>query len=161
MYTVGIITISDKGSRGERVDTAGPAIKEILLSENEYDIKELKIISDDKDGIISELKRMSDEEKYDFIFTTGGTGFSPRDNTPEANYEVMTRNALGISEYMRMRSSEKVKSAMLSRGASVIRNNTLIINLPGSEKAVRENLSFITDILSHAIDTIKGIDTRH
>ena len=82
MYTVGIITISDKGSRGERVDTAGPAIKEILLSENEYDIKELKIISDDKDGIISELKRMSDEEKYDFIFTTGGTGFSPRDNTP-------------------------------------------------------------------------------
>ena len=73
----------------------------------------------------------------------------------------MTRNALGISEYMRMRSSEKVKSAMLSRGASVIRNNTLIINLPGSEKAVRENLSFITDILSHAIDTIKGIDTTH
>ena len=161
MYTVGILTISDKGSRGERVDTAGPAIKEILSNEKEYDIKELKIISDDKDGIISELKRMSDEQKYDLIFTTGGTGFSKRDNTPEATMEVMTKNAPGISEYMRMKGAEKVNSAILSRGVSVIRNDTLIINLPGSEKAVRENLSFITSILSHAIDTIKGTDNRH
>ena len=163
MYRVGILTISDKASVGERVDTAGPAIRESLYiyDVSKFKVEEIKIINDDKDGIIKELKRMSDEQKYDLIFTTGGTGFSKRDNTPEATMEVMTKNAPGISEYMRMKGAEKVNSAILSRGVSVIRNDTLIINLPGSEKAVRENLSFITSILSHAIDTLKGVDTRH
>ena len=153
-YQVGVITISDKGAAGERIDKSGPRIVEIIEATGLYEVKEQIIISDDRDGIEKELKRMSDEKGYDLILTTGGTGFAPRDNAPEATKAVMTKDCPGISEYMRMKSCEITSKGILSRGASVIRNSTLIINLPGAPKAVRENLEFILPALSHGLDML-------
>lgn len=157
-YTVGIITLSDKGSRGEREDKSGPLIQEILEGTGAYEIKEAVLISDDREGLEAELRRMADDCGYNLILTTGGTGFSPRDNAPEATKAVMTRDCPGISEYMRMKSMEITPKGMLSRGASVIRNSTLIINLPGSPKAVRENLGFILPALDHGLDILLARD---
>lgn len=153
-YTVGVITISDKGAAGERIDKSGPRIVDMITETGNYEVKEQIIISDDREGIEKELKRMSDENGYDLILTTGGTGFAPRDNAPEATKAVMTKDCPGISEYMRMKSCEITPKGMLSRGASVIRNKTLIINLPGAPKAVRENLEFIMPALSHGLDML-------
>ena len=161
-YKVGIITLSDKGSRGEREDKSGPAVCEMLESWNKkegreiYEIESEVLLPDDQILLEGVLIGMADEEGMDLILTTGGTGFSPRDITPEATYAVATKNAPGIAEYMRAKSFEITPKAMLSRGASVIRNSTLIINLPGSPKAVRENLSFILPALEHGMGILLG-----
>ena len=163
-YKVGIITLSDKGSRGEREDLSGPAIRELLEQQLDadgvpkYEIQSEVLLPDDQILLEGVLCGMADEEGIDLILTTGGTGFSQRDITPEATYAVATRNAPGIAEYMRAKSFEITPKAMLSRGASVIRNSTLIINLPGSPKAVRENLSFILPALDHGLDILLGRD---
>ena len=148
--TAAVITLSDKGSAGQRVDKSGPKVKEIL-EENGYDVIEYILLSDDKENISKNLIRLSDQRQVNLIITTGGTGFSNRDNTPEATTAVMTRNAPGIAEAIRFQSMKYTKRAMLSRGVSVIRNNTLIVNLPGSEKAVSESMEVIMGTVEHGI----------
>ena len=149
-FTAAVITLSDKGSIGERVDKSGPKVKEIL-EENGYEVTEYLLLNDDKENLSKNLIRLSDQRQVNLIITTGGTGFSPRDNTPEATMAVMTRNAPGIAEAIRFESMKYTKRAMLSRGVSVIRNNTLIINLPGSEKAVKESMEVIMGTVEHGI----------
>ena len=156
--TVGIITLSDKGASGLREDKSGPAIKEILEADGHFRVEEQVLLSDDKAGLEKELVRLSDEKKLNLILTTGGTGLSPRDNAPEATLAVADRQVPGIAEYMRAKSFEITPKAMLSRGVSVIRRQTLIINLPGSPKAVRENLGFIMPVISHGLDIMLGLD---
>ena len=155
MYRVGIITASDKGSKGERVDESGPQIKEIVSSFG-YQVVYYKVLPDDKDTISSEMKQLCDENKVDLILTTGGTGFSKRDNTPEATLEIAEKLVPGISEAIRSYSMQFTKKAMLSRGVSVIRKETLIINMPGSPKAVKESMECIMHALNHGIDILKG-----
>lgn len=157
MYRAGILTMSDKGSRGERVDVSGEVIREILSARG-FAVADYKLIPDDYDQIRHELIRMADDLKLDLVLTTGGTGFSLRDITPEATKSVMTRDVPGISEAMRLESLKITKRAMLSRAASVLRGNTLIINLPGSPKACRENLESVIDTVLHGLDILTGKD---
>ena len=157
-YTVGIITLSDKGSKGLREDKSGPAIREILEADGRFDVLEQFLFSDDRENLERELVRLCDEEKLNLILTTGGTGLSPRDNAPEATLAIADRQVPGIAEYMRARSFEITPKAMLSRGVSVMRGSSLIINLPGSTKAVRENLGFIMPALGHGLDIMLGRD---
>lgn len=157
MYRAGILTMSDKGSRGEREDRSAVVIREIL-EQSGYDVAMYQIIPDEYDRICAELIRMADELGLDLIMTTGGTGFSQRDVTPEATRAVMTRDVPGIAEAMRADSMKVTRRAMLSRSASVLRNQTLIINLPGSPKACRENLESIIDQLGHGLDILTGRD---
>lgn len=155
-FTAGIITASDKGSLGEREDLSGAAIKEIL-TENGYQVISMRILPDDEDLLYEEMVRLCDSEHVDVVFTTGGTGFSPRDNTPEATLRAATKNAPGIAEAIRSYSLSITPRAMLSRGVSVMRNQSLIINLPGSPKAVKECLSYILPSLGHGIAIMRGI----
>lgn len=157
-YTCGIITLSDKGACGRRQDLSGPLIEEMLLNDGRYQIMTRLLLSDDRKMLERTLIKLSDKDNLNLILTTGGTGFSPRDNAPEATLSVMTRNAPGISEFMRMKSAQITPKAMLSRGASVIRGKTLIINLPGSPKAAKENLEFILPALPHGLDIMLGLD---
>ena len=154
MYRVGIITASDKGSRGERIDESGAKIKEIVADFG-YEVVYYKVLPDDKDIISDEMKKLCDENLVDLILTTGGTGFSKRDNTPEATLEIGEKLVPGISEAIRSYSMQFTKKAMLSRGVSVIRKETLIINMPGSPKAVKESMECIMPALNHGIDILK------
>lgn len=156
MFNVGIITASDKGSKGDREDLSGALIKE-MMTEQDYEVTAYKILPDEKELISKELIHMSDDLSLDLILTTGGTGFSPRDWTPEATLAVIDRQAPGISEAMRYASLQITPKAMLSRGVSGIRGTTLIINLPGSPKAVRENLDYILPALKHGLEILKGL----
>jgi molybdenum cofactor synthesis domain-containing protein len=156
-YRVAIITVSDKGSRGERKDQSGPVIRELAEAAG-YTVASAVILPDEQPLIEAELKRIADGQLADLILTTGGTGFSKRDRTPEATLAVGERSVPGIAEAMRTQSMAITKRAMLSRAAAVIRGNTLIVNLPGSPKAVRENLSFIIDTLKHGLDILSGRD---
>lgn len=158
-WKTAVVTLSDKGARGEREDKSGPLICQ-MLSEGPYVVEEQLILADEQDQIEKELIRLSDEAGMDLILTTGGTGFSQRDRTPEATLNVATRNAPGIAEAMRCCSLNVTPKAMLSRGASVIRSQTLIINLPGSPKAVRENLEFILPALDHGLLILTGADSE-
>ena len=153
----GIITASDKGSKGEREDESGPAIRRIIEKQG-YEVVSQVVLSDDAEGLYREMVRLADEEDVDVVFTTGGTGFSPRDNTPEATMRAATRNAPGIAEAMRYYSLQITPRAMLSRAASVIRNRTLIVNLPGSPKAVKECLEAVLDTLAHGIRILREED---
>ena len=153
--TAAVITLSDKGFRGEREDKSGPAIVEILEA-NGYRIIETVLLPDNQVRIEKELIRLSDQRQVNLIVTTGGTGFAPTDVTPEATMKVATRNAPGIAEAIRAGSLEITRRAMLSREASVIRNQTLIVNLPGSPKAVKESLGFVVDQLDHGIRILTG-----
>ena len=155
MFTAGIITASDKGSAGEREDLSGPAIREYIEREG-YKVVSMKILPDDEDALYNEMVRLCDEEHVDVVFTTGGTGLSPSDNTPEATMRAATKNVPGIAEAIRYYSLQITPRAMLSRAVSVMRNGTLIINLPGSPKAVKESLSFIIPSLKHGIEIMKG-----
>ncbi|MDD6213347.1 MAG: MogA/MoaB family molybdenum cofactor biosynthesis protein [Clostridiales bacterium] len=155
MYKTGIITLSDKGAKGERVDLSGQKIKE-LLPADKYEVVSYVLLPDALDQIEAELIRLADDCGCDLILTTGGTGFSPRDVTPEATLHVADRQAPGIAEAIRGYSMTITKRAMLSRGVSVIRGNTLIINLPGSPKAVEESLTYILDTLEHGLDILSG-----
>lgn len=153
-YQAAVITLSDKGSRGEREDKSGPLIAERLKTAG-CEVAEALLIPDDKETLKQQLIRLADQRQLDLILTTGGTGFAPRDVTPEATMEVATKNAPGIAEAMRAYSMAITRRAMLSRGASVIRNKTLIINLPGSPKGCEECLDCIMDSLPHALDLLR------
>lgn len=153
--TAAVITLSDKGFRGEREDQSGPTIVEIL-KENGYEVLETILLPDHQAEIEKELIRLSDQRQVNLIVTTGGTGFAPTDVTPEATMNVATRNAPGIAEAIRAGSMAITRRAMLSREASVIRNQTLIINLPGSPKAVKESLGLVIDQLDHGIRILTG-----
>ncbi len=157
MITVAVITLSDKGSKGERDDLSGSSIKEMLKQMGAV-VEHYDILPDEKDMIKKKLIEYSN--KVDLILTTGGTGLSPRDVTPDATREVIEREVPGICEAMRMEGFKKTKRAMLSRAVAGVRGKTLIINLPGSPKAVKENLEVIMEILPHAIEKIKGDTTE-
>lgn len=150
----GVITVSDKGYAGLREDGSGPLIKE-MLKEINCEVVEYIIVPDEKEDIKRELIRMSDLD-LDLIFTTGGTGFSKRDITPEATLEVLERLAPGIPEAMRLRSLQITPKAMLSRGVAGIRKNSIIINLPGSAKAVREHLEVVLPVITHGVEILRG-----
>jgi molybdopterin adenylyltransferase len=150
-----VITLSDKGYAGERMDESGPVAKECLLKEG-YEIAEMLLLPDDREEIEKNLIRLADKRQVDLILTTGGTGFAVRDCTPEATMNVATRNAPGIAEAIRYGSMQITKRAMLGRGVSVIRNNTLIVNLPGSPKAVKEGLDYVLKDIRHGIEILKG-----
>ena len=154
-FRAAVVVLSDKASHGEREDLSGKTAADILSSAG-YEVIETVIIPDDKERIITELKRLSDGREADLIVTSGGTGFSLRDNTPEATMAVADRNAPGIAEYMRLKSMELTDRAMLSRAVSVIRGQTLIVNLPGSPKAVEECLGFIMNGLDHGLRILRG-----
>ncbi len=154
-YTAAVITVSDKGSRGERVDTSGPALR-ALLEEQGWQVTYTALIPDDQQAIEGELIRCADEKNIPLVLTAGGTGFSPRDVTPEATLAVAQREAPGIPEAMRAESMKITPRGCLSRGRAVIRNRTLIVNLPGSEKAARENLLAVLDALDHGVKMLLG-----
>jgi len=154
-FRAGIITVSDKGSRGERVDKSGEAIRELLTAEG-FRIEKQAVLPDELETIKDALIAWSDLDRLDLIVTTGGTGFSPRDVTPEATARVIEKAAPGLSEAMRWEGLKKTPHAMLSRGVSGIRGRTLIVNLPGSEKAVRESLAAILPALPHALEVLAG-----
>lgn len=154
-FTVGILTVSDKGSAGERVDESGSVIRE-LVSGIGGRVAQYTIVPDDRDSIGGKLIEWVDRARVDLILTTGGTGLSPRDITPEATLAVIERLAPGFSETMRAQGLKKTPMGMLSRGVSGIIGRTLIINLPGSPKAVRECLEAILPALPHAIETVRG-----
>ena len=154
-FTAAVITLSDKGAKGERKDESGPAAA-AMLEEAGYEIVETLILPDEPSLLKKELCRLADQRQVDLIITSGGTGFSLRDQTPEATMAVADRNAPGIAEYIRMRSAQITDRAMLSRGASVIRKGSLIINLPGSPKAVKESLGFILGALDHGLKILRG-----
>jgi len=157
LYSVAIITISDKGSRGEREDLSGPAIKELIIP-LPAQVQFYEVIPDETESISATLKDCSDKLNCDLVITTGGTGVGPRDVTPEATRAVIDREIPGMAEVMRMESLKKTPHAMISRSVVGTRGQSLIINLPGSPKAVKENLSSLLPALSHAIDKIKGDD---
>ena len=155
MFTAGILTISDKGSRGERQDKSGEAIREILSS-IDVRIVNYDIVPDEKEPIIEKLVKWADEDNLDVVVTTGGTGLTPRDVTPEATLAVVDRIVPGFAEAMRTESLKKTPHAMLSRAVVGTRGKCLIVNLPGSPKAVRECLEVILPALPHAMETLKG-----
>ena len=155
MYTVGIITSSDKGYAGEREDKSGEVVRELVEAAG-FTVEKQIILPDDREMLANEFKVMCDELKVNLVLSTGGTGFSKRDITPEATKSVIEREALGIVEAIRFYSLQITKRAMLSRATSGIRKNTLIINLPGSPKACKEALDFILDDVKHGIEILLG-----
>ena len=155
MFTISILTVSDKGSQGKREDKSGEAIKEIV-SQIDARVVDYAIVPDERDIIAKKLAGWADSGNVDMIITTGGTGLAPRDVTPEATLDVVDRIAPGFAEVMRAESLKKTPRAMLSRAVAGIRKKTLIINLPGSPKAVRECLEAIMPALPHAVETLRG-----
>lgn len=152
-----VITLSDKGSRGEREDKSGPLIAQMLTAAG-YVVEETMILSDEARALKAQLIRMADGRQVNLVLTTGGTGFSPRDITPEATCAVADRNAPGIAEAMRYHGLSITPRAMLSRGVSVLRGKILIVNLPGSPKAVQEDLEYILPSLEHGVRIAAGLD---
>lgn len=155
MYRVGILTASDKGAAGEREDLSAGAIREIITGLG-WNVPVYRVVPDDLDVITGALVEMVDKDGLDLVLTTGGTGFSPRDNTPEATRAAIEKEVPGIPEVMRAVSLQKTPRAMLSRAVAGIRGRTLIINLPGSQKAVRECLGAIIDSLPHGLEILSG-----
>ncbi len=153
MITAAVLTLSDKGSRGEREDLGGPAIREII-SRIGVVVSIYEVMPDEKDLIKAKLVECS--SKVDLIITTGGTGLSPRDVTPDATLEVIEREVPGIAEAMRIEGLKKTGRAMLSRAVAGVRGEALIINLPGSPKAIREGLEAVLEVIPHAVEKIKG-----
>ncbi len=151
---VAVLILSDKGASGEREDLSGPAISAILQGLAE--VVALDVVPDEKELIIEKLIDYADRLKVDIVFTCGGTGFAPRDVTPEATLEVCDRLVPGITDAMRLRSLQVTDRAMLSRAIAGIRGKTLIINLPGSPKAVRECLEVFLPVMDHAVETLRG-----
>jgi molybdenum cofactor synthesis domain-containing protein len=154
VYRIAVITVSDKGARGEREDKSGPVISKMVASLGE--VVDYRVLPDDVEVLKEALMELSDQKKADLILTTGGTGLSPRDNTPEATLAVIEREVPGLAEAMRMESMKKTNRAMLSRGVAGVRQLTLIINLPGSVKGVRECLEVIIPALPHGLEIMNG-----
>src|ERR1041385_5027177 len=150
-----VITVSDACARGEREDTSGAALVQ-LLTDAGAQIVDRKILSDDLEPLAQALRESADRNDVNLIVTTGGTGLGPRDNTPEATQQVIEREAPGIAEAIRAESLKVTPMAMISRGVCGVRSGTLIVNLPGSPKAVRESFGVIAPVLSHAIDLLEG-----
>ena len=155
MIRAAIITLSDKGSKGERVDESGQAIREMVTAIG-AEVSHYEVLPDERPLIATALVRLSDSGSIDLIITTGGTGVAPRDVTPEATRDVIDRELPGMAEAMRAESLKKTAHAMISRAVAGIRGRTLIVNLPGSPRAVRENLAVILPALSHTVEKIKG-----
>ena len=154
-YTAAVITVSDKGFRGEREDTSGPNLVAILRDHG-FDVVYTSVVPDEMDQIKTELIRCADEKKVALVLTTGGTGFSPRDITPEATMAVVERPTPGIPEAMRAESMRITPKGCLSRSAAGIRGRTLIINLPGSKKASQENILAVIDPVEHGLEMLLG-----
>ena len=150
-----VLTLSDKGARGHRTDTAGPAVASLLTSIG-VEVVETAILPDDREAIASQLRSWADESTADLILTTGGTGLSPRDVTPEATLDVADRLVPGLSELMRESGRKSTHLSSLSRSVAVTRARALIINLPGSERGAREGLEAILELLPHAVETLRG-----
>lgn len=155
MFRVGILTVSDKGHAGERRDTAGPELAR-QLDPSCFTVAAYHVVPDEPEDIAAQLIAWSDANHLDLILTTGGTGLSPRDMTPEATLSIAHRLVPGIAEAMRAAGLAITPHAMLSRGVAVIRSRTLIINLPGSPKGARENLTAVLEALPHALEKLKG-----
>lgn len=155
MYRTGILILSDKGSRGERIDESGQQIRS-MLPDDEFSFDYYEIIPDEKELIMARLKQACDELGLDIVFTSGGTGFSARDVTPEATLAVLDKLTPGIPEAIRLYGMQKTPKAMLSRAVAGIRGKTLIINLPGSIKGVRESLEAVLPALGHGLDILIG-----
>ncbi len=155
MIKSAILTVSDSCSQHKREDVSGQTIKN-LLGDDKFEICEYKIVADEQLSIKEALIYFADELKADIVLTTGGTGFGPRDVTPEATADVCQKMVPGLTELMRSEGLKHTKKAILSRGSAGIRENTLIINLPGSPKAVKESLEVILDVLGHAVEMMRG-----
>ena len=155
MFKAAVLTVSDRCSRGERLDEGGPLVAELLKNAG-YEVIQTMIVPDERGRIEAALRQWCDREPVDLIVTTGGTGFAPRDVTPEATIAVCDRLTPGIPEAMRYASLQVTNRAMLSRAAAGIRKGTLIINLPGSPKAARENLEAVLPALAHGLEMLSG-----
>ena len=155
MRRAAVLTISDRGSRGERDDLSGPAVQDMLRNAG-FGIAHYEVLPDDRPLIEERLRSLADDSSMDLIVTTGGTGLTPRDVTPEATLAVIEREVPGIGEAMRLSSLARTPHAMLSRAVAGTRGQTLIINLPGSLRGARENLQVVVPALDHAMEKIKG-----
>ena len=154
-YTAAVITVSDKAFRGERVDTSGPAVCQ-MLKDAGYTVEYTATVPDETEDIQRELRRCCDELELALVLTTGGTGFSPRDITPEATMALVERPTPGIPEAMRAESMKITPRGCLSRSAAGIRGRSLMVNLPGSEKAAKENLAAVLEPLTHGLEMLRG-----
>ncbi len=152
---VAILTVSDSCAQGTREDASGPAIREVLSAAG-YEIGEARLVPDDRDAIVRALIHFADDGRYDLVFTMGGTGLGPRDVTPEATLALCDRLVPGLSELIRAEGLKKTPNAVLSRGIVGMRGRTLIVNLPGSPRAVREGLEAILGVLTHAVEMMRG-----
>ena len=152
---IAVLTVSDKGARGERVDTSGPAIQEMLAPLHASEVLEA-LVPDNRQEIALRLRAWADDHQVDVIFTTGGTGLSPTDVTPDATQDVIDAPVPGVAEAIRAEGMRSTPMAMLSRSICGMRGTTLIINLPGSERAVRESMAVLIPVLEHAVDSIHG-----
>lgn len=155
LFRCGVLTLSDKGARGEREDTSGPRIREMLRAEG-YEVALYQMLPDTQELIEQILIAWVDEQSLDLIITTGGTGVSPSDRTPEATRAVIEREVPGLGEAMRLASLQKTVQAVWSRGIAGIRKGCLILNLPGSRRAAEENLSAVLPALRHGLEKLKG-----
>jgi len=161
---VGVLTVSDRSARGEREDASGPALVQLIEQQPGFSVVKYEVVADDQAAIEAVMIEWADHYRLDLILTTGGTGFAPRDVTPEATLAVIDRPAPGLAEAMRAASMEVTPHAMLSRATAGMRGQTLIINLPGSPKAARENLTTVLPALRHGLELLaekEGADRRH
>ena len=158
-FSAAVLTVSDAGSQGQRVDTAGPAVAS-MLTEAGFDVGAAALLPDEPEQIAAQLRAWADEQDVALVVTAGGTGLSPRDRTPEATAEVLDYTVDGMAEAMRAAGLASTPMAMISRGVCGVRGRTLIVNLPGSERAARENLETVLPVLEHAVSLLRGGEHR-